>query len=59
MWTDLATVANEAGNSQSFTWTVSGPLTSTAKFRVTAVGDPGASDVNDADIRIATPRSRS
>jgi uncharacterized membrane protein len=52
-WTDLATVPNRTGNSQTFDWRVTGPLTSGAKFRVTAVGDPGASDVNDVDIRIA------
>ncbi len=52
-WTDLATVANEPGNSQNFDWTVTGPLTSAAKFRVSAIGEPGATDVNDVDVRIA------
>ena len=54
-WADLARVANEAGNSQNFNWTVTGPLTSAARFRVTAVGEPHATDVNDTDIRIAHP----
>ena len=52
-WTDLATVANAPGDSQNFDWTVTGPLTSAAKFRVSAVGEPDATDINDTDIRIA------
>jgi YVTN family beta-propeller protein len=52
-WDHLRTVANEPGGSQDFDWVVTGPLTSAAKFRVTAMGDPEATDVNDADIRIA------
>jgi uncharacterized membrane protein len=52
-WDYLATVANASGDSQNFDWNVTGPLTSAAKFRVTAIGDPEASDVNDVDIRIA------
>ncbi len=52
-WTDLRTVANTPGDSQNFDWQVSGPLTSAAKFRVTAIGDPDASDTNDTNVRIA------
>ncbi len=52
-WDYLTTVANAPGGSQNFDWTVTGPLTSAAKFRVSAIGDPDATDVNDVDIRIA------
>jgi uncharacterized membrane protein len=55
-WDYLATVANAPGDSQDFIWTVTAPLTSAAKFRVTAIGDPGASDVNNADIKIVHER---
>ena len=51
-WDDLAIVPNRAGDSQNFDWQVTGPLTSAAKFRVSAIGDAAAVDVNDADIRI-------
>jgi hypothetical protein len=52
-WDYLRTVANAPGGSQNFHWTVTGPLTSAAKLRVSAIGDPDATDVNDVDIRIA------
>ena len=52
-WVSLGFVNNRPGNSQNFSWTVQEPATSAARFRVTAFGDPGATDVNDADIRIA------
>jgi hypothetical protein len=52
-WDSLTTVANGAGDSQNFDWMVTGPLASAAKFRVSAIGDPEATDVNDANIRIA------
>jgi hypothetical protein len=52
-WDYLTVVADQPGDSQNFDWTVSGLLTSAAKFRVTGLGDPKATDVNDVDIRIA------
>ena len=52
-WETVATVGNTPGLSQNLYWHVSGPETSTGRLRVTAIGDPNGSDVNDADIRIA------
>jgi hypothetical protein len=52
-WDYLTTVANAHGDSQNFHWTVTGPLTSAAKFRVSAIGDAEATDVNDVNVRIA------
>jgi hypothetical protein len=52
-WDYLTTVANHAGDSQNFEWQVTGPLTSAARFRVTAIGVPDATDVNDVNVRIA------
>src|SRR4029079_9706251 len=46
-WEFLARVPNRAGMSQSFYWQVEGPATDSARFRVTAVGEELASDVND------------
>jgi hypothetical protein len=54
-WQSLATVAKEPGSSQSFYWRVTGPLTSAARFRVSAIGDSTATDVNDTNVRIAAP----
>ena len=51
-WEAVDFVRNR-GTSQNFFWTVQGPPTSNARLRVTAFGDPGATDVNNADIRIA------
>ena len=51
-WDFLSVVANRAGGSQNFFWTVTGPNTARARLRVTAIADD-AGDVNDADIRIA------
>ena len=52
-WNSLAYVDNRPGN-RNFHWMVQGPPTSAARLRVTAFGDAGASDLNDADIRIAS-----
>jgi probable HAF family extracellular repeat protein len=52
-WDYLTTVANEPGGSQDFFWQVTGPLAFASRFRVSAIGDPDATDVNDANIRIA------
>jgi hypothetical protein len=52
-WAPLTVVNNNYGGSQNLYWRVAGPLTSGAKFRVTAAGDPGATDVNDTNVRIA------
>ncbi len=52
-WALLAVVSDRPGSSQSFYWTVTGPSTPFARLRVTAIGDENATDVNDADIRIA------
>ena len=46
-------VPNKLGPSQNFYWTVTGGDTAKARLRVTAIGDEQATDVNDADIRIA------
>jgi probable HAF family extracellular repeat protein len=51
-WDFLSTVPNRAGAAQNFFWTVTGPSTTRARLRVTAIADE-ATDVNDADIRIA------
>jgi uncharacterized membrane protein len=53
LWDFLEMVPNKAGRSQNFEWTVTGGNTSAARFRVTAIGDEHARDVNDVDIRIA------
>lgn len=53
MWEFLATVPNKPGPSQNFYWPVTGPASAHARLRVTAVGDDGATDENDADISIA------
>ena len=53
LWDALAVVPNRTGGSQTFYWTVTGPSTTNARLRVTAVGDEDATDANDADIRIA------
>jgi len=37
-------------------WTVTGPDTANAQFRVTSVDIPGATDTSDASFRIVTPR---
>jgi probable HAF family extracellular repeat protein len=52
-WDYITTAANAPGSSQNFYWRVTGPLTMAARFRVNAITDPGASDINDANIRIA------
>jgi probable HAF family extracellular repeat protein len=52
-WQQLTSVRNEPGSSQSFYWRVTGPITSAARFRVSAIGDAGATDVNDANVYIA------
>lgn len=54
-WEFLARVPNRPGTSQSFYWQVEGPATNTARFRVSAVGDEDASDINDIGVDIATP----
>jgi hypothetical protein len=54
-WQQLTTVPDAPGSSQSFYWRVTGPLTSAARFRVTAIGDSTATDVNDTNVRIAAP----
>ncbi len=52
-WEPVQNVPNRDGESQNFWWIVTGPSASAARLRVTAVGDAGATDVNDADIVIA------
>jgi hypothetical protein len=52
-WDFLSVVPNRSGGSQNFFWTVTGPETPNARLRVAAIGDEEATDVNDADIRIA------
>jgi probable HAF family extracellular repeat protein len=52
---DFVRVVPRQSTSQNFLWRVTGPNTSAARLRVTAVNDERASDVNDADIRIAPP----
>jgi uncharacterized membrane protein len=52
-WQQLTSVHNEPGSSQSFYWHVTGPITSAARFRVSAIGDVAATDVNDANVYIA------
>ena len=64
-WERIDMVENRSGTSQNYYWTVTGPLTASARLRVTAVGNTDATDINDAEISIqpATievlrPRSR-
>jgi Tol biopolymer transport system component len=54
-WTWIATEPNKPGTSQSFYWVVTGPVASAVRLRVQAIESPDATDVNDADIRIAEP----
>lgn len=54
-WTSIAAEPNKPGTSQSFYWTVTGPAASAVRLRVQAIESPEATDVNDADIRIAEP----
>ena len=53
MWDLIEVVPNKDGPSQNFYWTATGPPALNARLRVTAVGNEQASDINDADIRIA------
>ncbi len=53
-WESVAIVANRAGTSQSLYWTVTGPTTTSARIRVTALGSD-ATDTNDVSISIAEP----
>ena len=53
LWDSLAVVPKRSGGSQNFYWTVTGPATTNARLRVTAIGEETATDVNDANIRIA------
>jgi probable HAF family extracellular repeat protein len=55
-WETIALEDNHPGRSQSFYWTVAGTSTRTARVRVTGVGDPAATDVNDAHITIEPAR---
>jgi hypothetical protein len=64
-WELIDIVNRRGGGSQNYSWAVTAPTTDTARLRVSAIGDPDAIDVNDADIRIAPagievlrPRSR-
>jgi uncharacterized membrane protein len=64
-WELIEIVARRGGRSQNYYWTVTGPTSENARLRVTAVGEPDATDINNADIRIAPasievlrPRSR-
>ena len=52
-WERVAEIVNVPGPEQNFYWDVTGPATPNARLRVTAIGDEKATDVNDADIRIA------
>jgi YVTN family beta-propeller protein len=54
-WTWIATEPNKPGTSQSFYWVVTGPAASAVRLRVQAIESPEATDVNDADIRVAEP----
>jgi hypothetical protein len=50
-WTTIAPRATTG----RFAWTVTGPATRQARFRVTSLGSPAASDVNNADVSIGVP----
>lgn len=52
LWDYVETVENKPGPSQNFHWTVTGRTSSQARFRVAAIGDKTATDVNDANIQI-------
>lgn len=54
-WDFVSVAENKPGPSQNFSWTVTGPLTSTGRWRVTAVGDEAATDVSDGNIQIRRP----
>jgi photosystem II stability/assembly factor-like uncharacterized protein len=49
------TIANNVPNSGTRDWLVTGPETSTARFRITHMTDPALSDTSNADTRIANP----
>jgi hypothetical protein len=52
-WQPASVVANKPGTVQNFYWKVTGPATLAGLFRVTAIGDEDATDVNNARIRIS------
>ena len=52
-WDSLAVVPRRSGGSQNFDWSVTAPSTINARLRVNAIGNEAATDVNDANIRIA------
>ena len=47
-----ASVVNSGSTSSTFTWVVTGPVTSTAKIRVTSVDNTAVSDVSNVNFRI-------
>jgi hypothetical protein len=52
-WSVLAqTVLNSSSTSGTFSWTVTGPATTTARMRVTWVRDGAISDVSNVNFRI-------
>ena len=56
-WGPLTTVTTTTATSVTYSWTVSGPTTTTARIRATWVGDGSVTDINDVNFSI-TPRSR-
>jgi Tol biopolymer transport system component len=54
-WNVIAAAFGDTGSSGNFTWRVTGPATSQARFRVTALGDAAAVDLNDEPIAVSNP----
>lgn len=55
-WSDLAaSVLNSSSTAGSLNWVVTGPATTQALVRVSAVSNPAVADVSDTPFRIALP----
>jgi hypothetical protein len=56
-WAPLTTVTTTTSTSVTYSWSVSGPTTTTARIRATWAGDGSVTDINDVNFSI-TPRTR-
>jgi hypothetical protein len=56
-WGPLTTVTTTTTTSVTYSWTVTGPTTTTARIRATWAGDAAVTDINDVNFTI-TPRTR-
>src|SRR5262249_57653884 len=56
-WGPLTTVTTTTATSVTYSWTVPGPTTTTARIRATWAGDATVTDINDVNFSI-TSRTR-